>query len=165
MNHLSARVFKRLPIVLSLIAIGISCLGWWEAHRSRIVNEEINRPLLQASDVDFNQVLNTGYFFLSVRLKNIGKTTAKLSSCTFRQNITIYQGKVLTTCFIDDITFTYSGTEILPGEEKPLSGMGAIKSGCREPQTVFGEIRVEYDNPRTGLGLTQIFTNTFTPHR
>ena len=35
-----------LSLVLSLLAIGISIMGWLQSHASRTLAEEVNRPLL-----------------------------------------------------------------------------------------------------------------------
>lgn len=78
---------KWLAILLSLTAITISSLSWWESHRSRLVTEEINRPILTIDGVTIRdsswrrapsatKINNDNFVRFDVRIKNSGKVTA-----------------------------------------------------------------------------------------
>ena len=74
-----------LALFFSIVAILISSLGWWETHRSRLINQEVNRPILSLSPFDIesdipsmesqdNEDRITVIF--KFRIKNVGKSTA-----------------------------------------------------------------------------------------
>jgi len=73
---------KWLPILISVIALGVSGLSLWESHRSRTLNEDVNRPVLQLTDVTHNTISSNGKGFarLRINLKNIGRATAMLET-------------------------------------------------------------------------------------
>ncbi|MDX6382439.1 MAG: hypothetical protein QOK48_12 [Blastocatellia bacterium] len=78
---------KWIALVLSLIAISISGLSWWESHRNRIINEDVNRPILVIDsftyDKDAAEMGNDNHIWVvfNVTTKNIGKVTALLTKC------------------------------------------------------------------------------------
>jgi hypothetical protein len=41
---------KLVPIVISVVALTVSVLSWLESHKGRLINEEINRPVLSLSN-------------------------------------------------------------------------------------------------------------------
>src|SRR5260370_6342869 len=75
---------KWIPICLSILAIVISSLSWWESHRGRVINEDINRPILTVAPIDVNTDLMSDQIPATfvIKLKNGGKAPAVLSSVT-----------------------------------------------------------------------------------
>src|SRR5882672_3019026 len=110
---------KWIALVLSIFAITISGLGWWESHRNRLINEEINRPILKA-----NGFYNSGLFSwsgdkiwisLDLKLKNEGKVTAVVN------DVKVETGEVLGDkkgCrFTAESDIENPSFEVLPGAE------------------------------------------------
>lgn len=92
---------KLVPILLSSLALCISGLGWWESHRGRLINEEINRPILELENIQFENgkaapilvIKQRAVLPLSFYIKNSGKSSARLDlltteSSSFEQGLT-----------------------------------------------------------------------------
>ena len=82
---------KWIALVLSVFAITISGLSWWESHRNRLVAEEVNRPILSDSkgfEITVNRNIgSTGQMEWRVLLKNTGKQTASIDRGRFQHQI------------------------------------------------------------------------------
>jgi hypothetical protein len=82
-------------IVLSVVAIVVSVLSYWESYRSRLLNEELNRPLVRIIAVDaYGPVL--GKFEtasvkqendFSLQLRNSGKAFATGVTVTYKAQL------------------------------------------------------------------------------
>src|SRR5882724_3419724 len=77
---------KWIALVLSLIAIVVSGLSWWESHRNRIIAEGVNRPILVVDSVTSDWKI-TGlvaskdiWGSFEVTTRNTGKVTALLTN-------------------------------------------------------------------------------------
>jgi hypothetical protein len=157
---------KWIAIVLSLAAITISGLSWWESHRGRVINEEINRPVLDYSNGDLGVTPFGDQIRVSVMvsLKNTGKSTAILN------NVKI-DGRLITltpNCrFSDARPFdeTYPD-EILPGTDGAFLNDVAYSSKCRESSEGFLlELSVNYADPVSGKVYFQKFVKHLQEER
>ncbi len=126
-----------IPIGVSLLAIVISCLSWWESHRGRIINEEINRPILAINGITTSPsaVLGSGeaqiIIWLTIKLKNSGKATAIVDKPRVEPFL-LFQTD---DCKMDDSEFMQSpqNLEILQGSEEAVMRRVAIAgSGCEK---------------------------------
>jgi hypothetical protein len=169
---------KWLPVLLSLIAIGISVLSWREACQERIINEETNRPLLRLDDESHLTYLPiTHQITFELKLKNIGETTSRVTNVDFKQDILIIEGKTQGDCFMNNFTFPIeAGSEILPGDElslttwiytkeNGLSPRAMVKAhGCenKPEQKIYAKINIKYSNPANDRRYSQTFDKSFT---
>lgn len=141
---------KWLPILLSLVAVGISSLSWWESHRGRVINEETNRPQLRLEE----KYANTALEKIGLTLKNVGKTPAKLTKLILNETHTPSQF-FPNPCLLDkSLSFDTSEMEILPGDEVSLSSKASFHNEgfCL---VLSGEAGVEYRNSVTGVRYFQ----------
>lgn len=78
---------KWIALTLSVIAVTISCLSWWESHRVRVLNEAVNRPVLVIADgtngarvagIRVDDTESPLYAAFSTTLHNSGKVTATI---------------------------------------------------------------------------------------
>jgi hypothetical protein len=51
-----------ISLVLSILAMIISGFSWWESRSNRLINEEINRPVLSLADIEskYGETLRSG---------------------------------------------------------------------------------------------------------
>jgi hypothetical protein len=96
---------KRIALVLSIFAITISGLGWWESHRGRLMNEEINRPVLTLSDLQIGSVVAGDSnrlvgVFLTAKVSNTGKSTASVQHISLTPSLSFLTDEA---CKITDI--------------------------------------------------------------
>src|ERR1051325_2825549 len=76
---------KLIPIFVSSLALFISFLSWQESRRGRLINEEINRPLLSFGLLPEEKLETSTYGNVTTRAyaakaKNFGKTSAIINN-------------------------------------------------------------------------------------
>jgi hypothetical protein len=158
---------KWIALVLSILAIAISSLSWWEAHRNRIINEEINRPVLTISvdDVSDAYVHEPGLSFVyRATIKNEGKTVAKILSAEIAG----------TAHTVPDCDGKPSGEKYHQGLDEPpwillpnetRSFFITLYFDCQadfRPAIQF-EMKARYSFPGTGSEYSQTATTTTLP--
>src|ERR1043165_2685354 len=149
---------KWLPIALSVLAIIVSGLSLWESHRGRLINEEVNRPILQIDSITHNTVWsNRDFVRLRIHLKNIGKTTAVLDQWTVLVLPEAVENCELKT--LDPKESVETGVqqkEIFAGLSQPLIQDVGI-SGCKNVSktSLFLPIVVEYVDAGSGHRYSQ----------
>lgn len=142
-----------VSIVLSIIAVVISCLSWWESHRGRLINEEANRPVLSLENVtaelhtlekDEGERIN-----FELHLKNIGKVTATV----FKVDMLAMLDGSSPNCDTvnereEDGSTEVNGEylEIAPGEEDGLLRSAVVTKSCDSP-TFRLSIASDYAEP------------------
>jgi len=153
--------FRWLPLVLATLAIVISCLGWWESHRNRIINEEINRPVLVASTPVVEE-LSLGVpirqIKVTVKLKNIGKSTAQVEDL----GVLPFVGAADLTCKFDshfDWDTSTKGLEILAGSEDSFERVIQLPPECGQAARLYVRVltTVYYSDAVTGRLFHQGF--------
>jgi hypothetical protein len=86
-DGIKAEPAKWLPIGISALALVISFLGWLEAHRGRLINEQVNRPTVTVEITGKSQVLllREGLpeilkvVYVTGEIKNLGNMTATIT--------------------------------------------------------------------------------------
>jgi len=148
---------KWLPIVLSLSAIGISGFSWWEAHRGRLINEEINRPVLEAAKgVRFNMFRgDPAEVNIVVPIRNVGKTTAIMNLLLFESGLTSESLDCTYSKVKDEDTADFSG-DILPGSEGWVRKRVSL-SQCQNPSKLefWLSLKLTYTDPISGKTYSQ----------
>jgi hypothetical protein len=113
-----------IPIIISIIALVVSGLSWWESRLGRLYNEETNRPVLSLTGIepDINTLKDDKgeRVIFSIRLSNSGKVTATLTRLEMLAMLHPYRED----CDVDNVgdeesTTWGDGTGIVfaPGEE------------------------------------------------
>jgi hypothetical protein len=158
---------KLAPILISLIAIAISCLSWWESRRSRLMNEEINRPLLVLSKMDHHSFSSSGIGFGNIStsfvavIKNTGKVTALIEDVHVRPSRVRSMGPDcqivygVTTNLPDVVT----QREILPGMEAEYLGVIHVRLVCSAVDLQYiVNTTLTYTDINSGKSYKQSFT-------
>lgn len=158
-----------LSLVLSIGAIIISSLSWWEGHQNRIINEEINRPVLSIArtDQDVGSVFipNSGgsVYSFYVDVKNIGKATATILKANVEPRI-LYPTDTCNripydTNGMDDVL---NRDEVLPGMEKTLFGEVILPKACEQLQVLKFQqsVTITYRDVATGREYYQGFVSS-----
>lgn len=144
-----------IPIVLSAIALTISYWGWRESHRGRLINEEINRPVLTFSKIETTYATSSPeasetVVMFRVVLKNTGRFTARIQEGRVTP---IFLGNSNRDCQFISLTHTdkiqthMSGapTEILSDMEGTFMGSIIVSSACNNLSiSFFVTTEVEY---------------------
>lgn len=159
---------KLIPILISVVALSISCLSWWESHRGRLINEEINRPILSLVKIDPNPVRADVFRFpeqvisFDISIKNIGKSTAELDDINVEvtrvsnkfdkceQRKDIEKG-------LSDVGDAYKNVFLLPGVEQNISGNAVMTNEC-DSETGFRfsvSVKVDYTDVVTNQKYSQ----------
>src|SRR5467141_1485338 len=125
---------KWIALALSLVAITISGLSWWESHRGRVMNEELNRPVLALSkeiEIVAHPMTNQSVIGFTASLKNVGKTTAIINNLEWESALL----KTDINCPIKDahIIPAPQPISILPGAEVALTKSAYIRPNCENP--------------------------------
>jgi hypothetical protein len=121
-----------ISLILSIAAIVISSLGWWESHSNRVINEEVNRPVLLVSSVQYNARRESNQYFTGINidfkitLKNTGKITAKLFKQVVEADLENNRGSGRCIEFPLGDEGLESEQEILPGMETELTGHASV---------------------------------------
>jgi len=151
---------KWLPVILSLAAVGISCLSWWESHNARLINEAINRPLLSAEEVDGGKGFpdtelskNEMYVWFQIKVKNVGKAPALVSNI----RVETLPPFGVTCKLIKSRPSNHFESEILPGFEQTLLHVITTTKDCEQlPAIEFTHsIDVKYSDSGTGREYAQ----------
>ena len=137
----------------------ISSLSWWEAHRSRLINEAINRPVLTMD------IRSTAYVMplakglkVTFEIKNLGKTPASIQSVKSEQ---LFLGEVQCepASSIVKSFETLVGKEALPNIAIELDQDFLFNSDCTEKQIpFFAEVSILYTDTASKIPYTQDFT-------
>lgn len=153
---------KWIALVLSLIAIIISGLSWWESHTGRRINEEVNRPILTLIDFSSPSV-SQGKDHLSVKInytfRNVGKVAATARVVTIQSTPTLR-----TFCHIllsEKESERHVYFEPLPGLDRTISEQLEVSQDCEEDgKLILDNIMmiVEYSDPVSGNLFSQVFT-------
>lgn len=159
-----------VSIVLSIVAVAISCLSWWESSRNRLLNEEINRPVLSIASIDkalgaveIPESHGSIYSF-SVHLKNNGKSTAR----TVDGDVMVYfDGSSDTACrhIPWDMGPMWkeqlNRPEALPGIEEELFGEITLTPACEKSESLRFQLftTVTYEDVNSGRQYFQRFAN------
>ena len=152
---------KWLPIVLSVIAVAISSISLWESHRNRVINEEINRPILAANTPVFEGLHSNSKdgIRVTVKLKNVGKSTARLEDLEIWPRVTAFNPQ----CKIDrDVEFEGIWglpTEILAGSENTFQKPFALTPECEKVSKLFISVHAVaiYADAGSGRLFRQVF--------
>jgi hypothetical protein len=129
---------KWLPLILSLTAIGISCLSWWESHRGRIINEEVNRPILTLNSLETTFRRGRDYLEVTLKynLKNVGKVEAVVTNASIQQG---FESEMVADIIPRDLTCKLSPAptddgstylKVLPGFEDYNYQTLAVNKEC-----------------------------------
>jgi hypothetical protein len=160
-NPVKTEPSKWIPIGISCFALVISCLGWWDSHRGRIINEEINRPNLAISGVTTSPSVvsvsakDKTIIWFTIKLKNSGRVTAMVDQHRV-QPFLLFQTD---DCKVDDAEFMLSpqGLEILSGSEESVMCRIAIAGLCEQrPSLSFGlRMVIRYTEAGSGKQYVQ----------
>lgn len=161
---------KLIPIVISSIAVVISCLSWWESHRGMRINAEINRPILSLTSL---KLFDSGVptkdeafptdLMIVYRFKNTGKSSASLKEVKVEpifmriisdegsQDECGGKGNEARQSFFEKI--------VLPGDETDDANKLELPPECLglKQSTFFLAISVNYIDVGAGLSYTQSF--------
>lgn len=148
-----------LALGLSLVAITVSGLSWWESHRNRVINEEVNRPLLSVSTVtaeagepEAGRLL----IFFTIKLKNSGKGTASVSNVIVEPHLALQSNG----CEIVPLdNFENSRFEVLPGFEESFDHVTSVTLDCKKAESVYFSLRLltTYTDSASGREYFQTF--------
>ena len=158
---------KWLPIIVSAMALGVSFLSWCESHRSRLINEAVNRPFLAVDVTAKTDTLAIArehiYVFVDTKIANSGKVPATFSNL---QREFVFLGP-LGQCAVREEKPDYSmieGKEILPSFDLTAHDALQIPSGCdREEIRFFFQGSVNYSDPN-GNRYSQDFSKLLWVH-
>jgi hypothetical protein len=134
---------KLIPILLSSLALCISGLGWWESHRGRLINEEINRPILELENVKFENgkaapilvIKQRAVLPLSFDIKNVGKSSARIDLIT-SETSSFEPG--LTPCnLVNQKPVRTKNQIILPGHREHFEQAFWVLSECQQQAAYF----------------------------
>lgn len=161
---------KLVPIILSVFALAISCLSLWISNRGRLINEEVNRPVLALTSVkigvlhppDKDEQERLLYLLIVVKLKNLGKSTAHIQGLSLTPQIWFGENgcEIIQpgSYNIQDLNF------ILPGMEGIFSYQIQLTKNCRTvefwPTETF--IAFDYLDKASGITYRQDFREMFT---
>lgn len=160
---------KLTPIVISLIAVTISCLSWYESHRGRMINEEINRPILSLSSIEIESAVYSMPFrdyedrvilFFTAKVKNVGKSTAVVRRTEITP--TFFRESPGTGCKIipeiDRITnYNQEKEPILAGAEEEYVGDIQLTLACEQKSSWDFKVEalIDYGDVATGHTYSQ----------
>src|SRR5437764_9852975 len=145
---------KWVALILSLIAIVISGFSWWEGHRSRLVSEQINRPILITKNA---KITDTSWGLLNYKgetddvliafdigLTNVGKLPASITKIKVSSNI--FNGDE--DCKIreqPEFGEYLSPNEMIPGFDGYLSETAVLSRACEKNRSVVLLVSVYID--------------------
>jgi|ERR1051325_596033 hypothetical protein len=149
---------KWIALVLSIFAITISSLSWWESHQARLINQEINRPLLQLDEVKLER--SKSFSELTFYLSNIGKSTARVTKVEYLSVARIWN-ETGPNCFFYGGPFR--GQDFGRPDDDLLAGgrdqfhLQVKEKECEPHEYVLGAFIVDYINPTTSAAYRQRF--------
>ncbi len=143
-------VFKMAPILISSLALIISYWSWKESHQGRMINEEINRPVLSIVNIKgtmggIHIQADTKVITLIVKIKNIGKSTAKVEQAEVKVRLLNETDscKMLASRVLDILDKDLnSNAEVLPGSEGDFLGHALVPVSCLEKQALQFRISI-----------------------
>ncbi len=154
---------KVLPLLISVVALTISSLGWLESHKGRLISEEVNRPILSLLKIEGAQVQTMAFrsdekaeslALFHVYLNNIGKSTARVETINIEASMTHPE-----ECKLYPRQDNYVSNEILPGTQGYFS-MGYTASnecGLNNLDFFSTTIAISYTDAGTGRQYSQSF--------
>lgn len=158
---------KLIPIIISVFALCISYLSWQEANRGRIINEEINRPVLSVArmDQDMGTIIIPGsggtVYSFYVDLKNTGKSTAKILKADVDPRLS-HQTDTCKMLPFDEgaLEDLLNSGDILPGIEEKLFGHALLTPACEKSEILRFElsITVTYSDVASGREYFQVYS-------
>jgi hypothetical protein len=145
---------KWIALVLSILAITISGLSWWESHRGRVINEAVSRPVLsvKAEVVQATYDSDRVQVSLNVKLKNDGKAAALLTGGAVEP---VLKFRDCDTQLLEQDAFA---GEILPGQERRFESRLSLKSeACKNRPWLDVTLNVSYKDSGSGTEYSQTF--------
>src|SRR5205807_1373522 len=124
---------KWIALALSVIALTISSLSWWEAHQVKLMNKEINQAIFEAEELHITSYPTRDHIIANfkVSLKNIGKFTAMVHLADMKPHL-VNPAK---NCTIQpDISTYFTGVEILPGTNGTVSQIFILTPSCEKQE-------------------------------
>lgn len=163
---------KLVPIIISLVALIVSGLSWWEGRQVRRINEEINRPILALSILEtsvsppstfstkpFAFLRETAVIAFKIKLSNTGKTTAHMQGFNVDKSLPVFDFKPCKKSIIEEINvwdMLQYPKEVLPGEEKTFWTRAKVNTDCNELSVqVF--VDITYVDNASGREYNQYF--------
>lgn len=149
---------KLVPIVISVFALTVSILSWIESHKGRLINEEINRPVLSLSKPTVKREIgswvkeNEARLWFSGLLNNTGKSRAQIQLL----KIEIEPSLLIQRCDVrHPIELGAEYEDLLPGQEMFISTLVSYSASdtCDlSLSPMFFDITVDvgYTDPATG---------------
>jgi hypothetical protein len=162
---------KWIALIFSIIAITISGLSWWESRQNRIINQEVNRPILKVAGVSLSKDISpvvgsfkketgiiikgsafTTTVWFKVKIANVGKSTATLYHVQIESFIPPRIGSPFeeNTCKSEHPVFSVGapGIEMVPGSEESFRGSVNLTKEC-DSLTVYVSCLVTYSDTIT----------------
>jgi hypothetical protein len=149
---------KWIALVLSVVALIISGLSWWESHRGRVINEAVSRPVLTIKQAYAHQAtygedrVEVGLF---VTLRNDGKAGALLTGGVVEPVLMVRRDCDLR--LMEPAAFT---EEILPGQEREFVSLLSLKasSACKDRSLQLDvTLKASYKDSGSGTEYSQTF--------
>lgn len=164
---------KLIPILISLIALFVSALSWWESHQSRLINQEVNRPILYFDGVQHfmyendppNPALNNGIkVHFAATIQNSGKVTALINNASVA--VESLKSQVDGCKILNNDENKVSGledTEIFSGDKGMYDGEVTISENCKNDPLIQFRIRINvtYSDAGTNRQYTASFLDYY----
>ena len=149
-----------LPLGISLFALLISFLSWREAHRGRLINEAVNRPIVtvETDGKAIASLLKEGSteivktLFVTSEVKNVGKTSAlinriehtitPLSECT-QSNKATWERDIWAQNIEEPFQY-FVGKEVVPTVDLKAIQTFSIPPECNGKRISLGSQGVVY---------------------
>jgi len=167
-NSKGAKVLSVVSLVVSIFAFVIGFLSWSETRRNRIINEDVNRPLLKADgfklrgtswDIKDRIVVQLGFM-----VKNVGKGTAVVSSLTDAPiEVEIFNESNDCKLIETHDQYRLKDFHLLPDTDFGILVTAIVSRNCeKRPELKLPMIvNLEYANEATGkIYDTQVLTTT-----
>jgi len=161
-----------IPLVISAIALTISYLGWRESHKGRLINEEINRPVLMmvssgVKSYAYRHPEKGGIVFsIDATLKNTGKSKASSIRSWFGRIKLSPESDECKQISAPEETLLYaqSNEDVLPGIEQLLRGHPLVSNGCAEMKEIRFHffVALYYKDELSGREYDQSFHGSIT---
>lgn len=156
---------KLIPVVISVIALVISCLSLWVSNRGMRINAEINRPILsltslQLNDTDFStdRKILPDNMVVNSRFKNIGKSSASIKETIFEPRL-MQRGDDVCSPTVSGLGTVVSEKIVLPENEAESLERIKFPLECRqlEEWNLILFVSVTYIDVGSGISYTQEF--------
>ena len=166
LNSIRTEPSKWFSIVLSSLALLISFVSLLEAHRGRLINETINRPVVTvetngsaiarwAKEGSGDFLVRT--FFVSREIKNLGKTPAIINKVD-------HEITPIGECEVgevDEVPFkALEGKEVIPNLSLWANQSFPILTACNGKEiTLLSDLVIHYTDTVSGTPYEQRFYN------